>query len=144
MIVVGVDGSEGSRKALAWAVAEAKLRNTQLRVVSAWELPTVYAAPGFVPPVDFDPEAYEKAASRIVDSALEEQQSATQDIEIDRVVTNGHAAHVLVDASADAELLVVGSRGRGGFAGMLLGSVSQHCVQHAHCPVVVIRNDKGS
>jgi nucleotide-binding universal stress UspA family protein len=144
MIVVGVDRSEGANKALAWALAEARLRHSPLRVVSAGEFPTLYAAPGLVPPVDLDPEHYEKAATRMLSAALEEQEDATEGVEIDRAVTNGHAARVLVEASADAELLVVGSRGRGGFTGLLLGSVSQHCVQHAHCPVVVIRNDTGS
>ncbi len=139
MIVIGVDGSEGAQSALAWALAEARLRQTMLRVVCAWEVPVLIygAAPAYVPPVD--PTSDSKlAAERAIDDALRELSGATDGLEVERVVVNGHAAPILVDASGEAELLVVGSRGLGGFTGLVLGSVSQHCVHHARCPVVVI------
>jgi nucleotide-binding universal stress UspA family protein len=139
MVVVGVDGSEGAHSALTWALAEARLRQTVLRMVCAWEVPALIygAVPAFVPPVDptSDPKV---AAERTIEDALRELSGATEGVEVERVVVNGHAAPILVDASGEAELLVVGSRGRDGFTGLLLGSVSQHCVHHAHCPVVVI------
>jgi nucleotide-binding universal stress UspA family protein len=141
MIVVGVDGSKGAQSALSWALAEARLRQTALRVVSAWEVPVLIfgAAPAFAPPLDptGDPDLA-LAAERTIEDALRELAAATEGVEVERVVVNGHAAPILVDASREAELLVVGSRGLGGFTGLLLGSVSQHSVHHAHCPVVVI------
>ena len=143
MIVVGVDGSDGAKRALAWALGEARVRNTPLRVVNAYQSPVaVYAAAGFGMPVaDVDDQALQEASRTSIGAALDEQADAARDLEIERVAVNGQAASVLVDASSGAELLVVGSRGHGGFAGLLLGSVGMQCVHHAHCPVVVIPKD---
>lgn len=132
-IVVGVDGSEGSLRALAWATGEAEHHGAKLRAVMSWSpmMPglgqgySVAAGPGF--------DEKEFAKNRL-DEILGENDS-----DAEPVVVEGRAAKVLIDQSADADLLVVGSRGHGGFAGMLLGSVSQHASAHAECPVVVIR-----
>ncbi|MHB8642228.1 MAG: universal stress protein [Gaiellaceae bacterium] len=136
-IVVGVDGSEGSQRALEFAVREAKQRGAGLRVVMTWEEPTMVFAGGFVPPVPSDAE-YEKGAQQVLDRALEAANGQLDGIHVEKLVRKGHAADVLVDESENADLLVVGSRGLGGFKGMLLGSVSRQCTQHAHCPVTVV------
>lgn len=133
-IVVGVDGSEASAAALAWAVDEARLRGVGLDVVLTWE--PAYAGYLHMPPLDGLEEAAQATVAKIVaDLGL----SGTSDPPTAAIAVEGASAVVLIEQSKDAELLVVGSRGLGGFRGMLLGSVSQHCVTHAHCPVVVIR-----
>ncbi len=129
-IVAGVDGSESSKAALAWAVRQAELTGAVVEALTAWELPAVS---GLNPQLYLDYPA--AAASMLADVIAEVGGPA---VVRPRVVA-GHAAEVLVNASAEAELLVVGSRGYGGFVGSLLGSVSLHCLRHAHCPVAVIR-----
>jgi nucleotide-binding universal stress UspA family protein len=135
-IVVGYDGSPWSDKAVKWAARQAELTGSTLEVLVAWEWPMAYGAP--VPlPEGFDPEAdarnIAEAAGRIV--AAEHPGVHT------RLLTRqGHPAPILVEASKDADLLVVGSRGHGEFVGMLIGSVSEHCVTNATCPVLVIRD----
>lgn len=139
-IVVGVDGSPGSRAALRWAHEEAQLRRVALEVVSAWQFPMMTSLPAFgamPPPEDLSGEA--EAALR--QALVEEGVSSSDDVAVTSVVTEGAAAAALLDAAADADLLVVGSRGHGGFTGLLLGSVSQQCASHAACPVVVVRTD---
>jgi nucleotide-binding universal stress UspA family protein len=137
LIVVGVDGSEPSKAALEWAVEEARLRGASLRVVYAWnEYPMVI--PGG-PVLPYDPEELKRSAHDFVERLVEETLGTPQDVEITTVALLGPAAGVLVDAAVGAEMLVVGSRGHGGFAGLLLGSVSQQCVHHAPCPVVIVR-----
>lgn len=135
-IVVGVDGSEASQAALRWAARQAQLTGERLVVVAAWEYPTSFGwAPAY--PSDWDPEGdARKALAEVVDQVLGAERP-----EVDLEVAEGHPAPILVEASQDADLLVVGSRGHGAFAGMLLGSVSEHCVSHAHCPVVVVRQE---
>jgi nucleotide-binding universal stress UspA family protein len=136
LIVVGVDGSESSIEALRWAVAQARLTNASLEVLSTWELPTSF---GWSPPwpADFNPEKQTKTAlAEIVDHELGTQSG----LEVRQSVVEGNAALALVHAAKHAELLVVGSRGHGAFTGMLLGSVSEYCAAHAHCPVVVVRH----
>lgn len=131
-IVVAVDGSEGSKHALAWATAEAEHHGATLRAVLAW-LPVMPGlGPGYsVQGSGIDEQEY---AMQKLQDILDE---ADSDAEV--VVVQGRAAQVLIDESADADLVVVGSRGHGGFAGMMLGSVSQHTSAHSSCPVVVIR-----
>lgn len=134
-IVVGVDGSESSRHALRWAARQAQLTGGRLDVVVTWELPTSF---GWVPPYpsDFNPAGdAERAADEEVTSALTDY----PDVISHTTVVEGHPAPTLVQASQGAALLVLGSRGHGEFAGMLLGSVTQHCVTNAHCPVLVWR-----
>ena len=134
-IVVGVDGSEGSEDALRWAARQAKLTGATLEVVTGWEYPAFY---GWAPamPEDYD---YEDLASRAQAKAIDEVFGSDRPAALETQVVARHPALALVEASEGADLLVVGSRGYGGFADALLGSVSTYCVHHAHCPVVVIR-----
>jgi nucleotide-binding universal stress UspA family protein len=137
MIVVGIDGSAGSQAALRFAADEASLRQTQLRVVSAWHVPTgVYMPPTYM---DLDLDAFRQNTSDVAARQVVDVLGAERATTVGVVTHDGSAAEVLIAESRQAELLVVGSRGHGGFAGLLLGSVSQHCAAHAHCPVVVVR-----
>lgn len=134
-IVAGVDGSGPSKAALAWAARQALLTGAVVDAVIAWEFP---ASSDMVTVVNFD---YEGIAAKVLADTIAQVASPAT---IRPKLVQGHAAKVLIDISDGAELLVVGSRGHGGFAGLLLGSVSQHCIHHAHCPVVVIRGpDRG-
>ncbi len=133
-IVVGIDGSAGSKEALRWAAQQAKSTGAALEVVIAWHYPVCYGwAPG---PQDFD---FGEAAEQALTGAIDEVLGSDRPAWLRTRVAEGNAAQVLVDASADADLLVVGSRGYGAFADALLGSVSTYCVHHARCPVTVIR-----
>jgi nucleotide-binding universal stress UspA family protein len=134
VIVVGVDGSPCGQEALQWAAQQARMTHASLRAVSSWRWPDVY---GYVPmPSDID---WEKAAGEVLATSVEAIGSDFPDVHVDLRLREGHPAQLLVEEAQDASLLVVGSRGHGAFAGMLLGSVSQHCVSHASCPVVVVR-----
>ena len=138
LIIVGVDGSDESARALDWAADEAKLRDARIRVVSAWHVPTLVYSSGYAPMVA--PSADESTAhavQEIAEGAAGDVES--MGLEAEPVVIHGNAAEALIDASAEADLLVVGSRGHGGFAGLLLGSVSAQCAHHSHCPVVIVR-----
>jgi nucleotide-binding universal stress UspA family protein len=132
-IVVGIDGSPGAQAALTWAVDEAARRDATLEVVHAWHAPFVdgYGYAGSA----IDPVAMELGARAVADEAVEPHRGK---VAIDVHVVCGSPASVLVQQAKDADLLVVGSRGRGGFAGLLLGSVSHQVVHHAPCPVVVV------
>jgi len=136
-IVVGVDGSGESKAALLWAARQAHLTGAHLEVVATWEWP---ASHGWsVPfPSDYDPV---NDVQKMLDQAVAEAQSRYSEVTFRPVIIEGHPAPALVEASLGADLLVVGSRGHGEFAGMLLGSVSEHCVSNAHCPVLVLRPD---
>jgi nucleotide-binding universal stress UspA family protein len=144
-IVVGVDGSEESRAALRWALEEARLRHTHVRAVHAWELPLslIPPQPYLGEPVVTEPlvdvDEFRKRAEQLLDHVVHHVAGDTGDVHVEQDVRDGHPSDVLVKASENADLLVVGSRGRGGFAGLLLGSVSQACAHHASCPVVIIR-----
>ena len=142
MIVVGIDGSKGSEAALRFAGAEAELRDVPLRVVTAWYVPAGVYAGGFVPTMDsIDYRSWQReTAERQLKDVLGADRAARSEL----VVAEGTPAAVLRDESEGAELLVVGSRGHGGFAGLLLGSVSQQCAAHAQCPVVIVRGDSGA
>jgi nucleotide-binding universal stress UspA family protein len=131
-VLVGVDGSPCSDIALRWAQRYAEATGADLELVTAWHYPTSYGVA--MPLSGWDPE---HDANTVIEKAF-----AQLTLSADRVHTHvdrGAAADALVRRSADADLLVVGSRGHGGFTGMLLGSVSTHCVHHARCPVVVVR-----
>ena len=137
VVVVGVDGSDASTDALRQAAREANLRGWPLRVVHSFSLP---AAGSWTGGVALDPEPFRKEAERIVDSALTAVGPDLEGIEVSCVVELGGAVRVLLeDLSAD-DLVVVGSRGLGGFKGLLLGSVSHQIVLHAPCPVLVVRS----
>jgi nucleotide-binding universal stress UspA family protein len=135
-IVVGVDGSQSSLRALSWAARQAELTGATVEVITTWEWPTSFGwAVSYTD--GWDPRS---DAEKVLDQAVKPVRQAHPDIPIRSAVVEGHPAPVLVDASKGAELLVVGSRGHGEFAGMLLGSVSEHCVTNAHCPVLVHRD----
>jgi nucleotide-binding universal stress UspA family protein len=138
-IVVGLDGSQGSQSALEWAVTEARLRATGVRVVYVIDRRYLDSELGVLvsPPVsELEAEAY-----RIVERAIESLHDASG-VEIEKLVAHaqehGVVGTLLDHIGGDAQLLVVGSRGYGGFAGLLLGSVSHQVIQHAPCPVVVV------
>lgn len=135
-IVVGVDGSECSRRALAWAARQAELTGARLVVVTVWEFP-VNLGWSLPWPEDFDPAA---DAASILDECVTDVLGSAPAVELETAVREGHPAPVLTQFSADATLVVVGSRGHGEFTGMLLGSVSEFLTTHAHCPVVVVRD----
>lgn len=136
-IVVGVDGSDHARRALAWAIAEAKDRGAALHIVSAWSVPgALYGSVG-VGGYDEATREFHAAAQRAAEAAAEEARSAGVDAAVS--VPQAQGADALVEASRDADLLVVGSRGHGGFVGLLLGSVSAQCAHYAACPVVIVR-----
>jgi nucleotide-binding universal stress UspA family protein len=138
-IVVGIDGSDQSRAALLWAMEQAAERNIPLDVLHVWHmsvsmLPMGLAAES-VDPEDFAHEA-KTMAEREIDWAYEH--TAARPMIVRPMAIEGHPAKVLVEEAASAELLVVGARGIGHFAGMLLGSISDYCVRHAPVPVVVV------
>jgi nucleotide-binding universal stress UspA family protein len=140
VIVVGVDHSAGAREALRFALAEARLRGASLRAIHAWPPPYTGAGFGFTESAYRADELSElrSAAESALDLTIEEAIPDAGEVEIERRVIEGAPAGVLVDQSRNAELLVVGSRGLGGFRGLLLGSVSQQCAHHAACPVVIV------
>jgi len=136
-IVVGVDGSAGSREALRWAFAEAQLRSATLEAVTVWQYPVTASLPTFGvmdTPSDFATEA----RSSLIEILTSEGITADSPIPVTTLVAEGNPARALLDAAESADLLVVGSRGHGGFTGVLVGSVSQQCVHHATCPIVVV------
>jgi nucleotide-binding universal stress UspA family protein len=138
-IVAGVDGSPSSLAALQWAVRQAGLTGGSVQAVIAWQFPAAASGYAWAPAAVLESIDYEEIAQKVVTDAIASVDPAGRDVPISIRVREGNAARVLIDAAADADLLVVGSRGHGGFAGALLGSVSQHCVHHAPCPVAVIR-----
>lgn len=137
-IVVGIDGSEHAQRALEWAAHEARLRSASLEVVYAWQVPT-YVGYGVLPAPEFDLSELRNAALARVDEAVAGLNGEATGVTIERRVIEGVAPEVLVAEARDADLLVIGSRGRGGFTGLLLGSVGQQCAQHSSCPTVIVR-----
>ncbi|MFF9663173.1 universal stress protein [Streptomyces althioticus] len=140
-IVVGVDGSPSSLEALRWAARQAALTGGSVLALTSWDYPQYHGALGWLPPSSGDEEALEARAREDLTRCVEETLGAHPSVGVLEEVRYGTPASVLLRAARDASLLVVGSRGLGGFAGLLLGSVAQHCVQHAACPVVVVRED---
>ena len=148
-IVVGVDGSDASHDALRWAAEEAQLRSTALVALHAWSFVPAQPIgdPGMlaVPAGDLAGQlnAENDAAQIGLDQAVEDALGGGSDVELERRLVEGDAGEALVAASKDAELVVVGSHGRSGFKAALLGSVSRHVVDHAACPVVVVKSPPG-
>jgi nucleotide-binding universal stress UspA family protein len=134
-VVVGVDGSPASRAALRWAAVEARRRDAPLRVVHAWEpLPPIY-----MKRLRLKEAAVEDAARAELAECVRSGLRGYKDSNVETGLVRGSAACGLVDAGSDAQLLVVGARGRGGFEDLLIGSTSSQCVIHAPCPVAVVR-----
>jgi nucleotide-binding universal stress UspA family protein len=132
LVVVGVDGSASSELALRWAAEQVRLTGQQLQAVTSWDLPIPYDVPVAG---EFD---WEADAAGTLAKAVENVLGETDAREVVQHVARGRPTRALLDAARDADLLVVGSRGHGGFTGLLLGSVSQHVIAHAGCPVVVV------
>ena len=147
-IVVGVDGSDASNEALRWAAEEARLRSAALVAVHAWSFvppqpigdPGMLAVPAGDLPGQLDAES--EAAQTALDSAVEDVLGADPAVDLERKLVEGDAGEVLAAESKAADLLVVGSHGRSGFKAALLGSVSRHVVDHAACPVVVVKSSQ--
>ena len=137
-VVVGVDGSECSLRALRWAARDAELTGAVLEVITAWTFPEHAAPLGVVVRLPW-PEDLMAQAREALDALIERELPGCDRTRVQAQVIRGSAAAVLLEAARDADLLVVGNRGRGAFAELLLGSVSEHCVRHAPCPVVVVR-----
>jgi nucleotide-binding universal stress UspA family protein len=139
-IVVGVDGSDSSLRALSWAARQAELTGFLLQAVTVWSYPDQPTPFGIVPDLRQPGRAVSEARRRLEEvTAAERSHHHLGELRTD--VVDGAPAAVLVEAARGAELLVVGSRGRGALMGMLLGSVSEHCVRYAPCPVVVVRSE---
>jgi len=136
-VIVGIDGSESSKQALRWAADYARLSSAPVEALMAWEIPSGYGYLLNIGDVDLEKQA-RGALEEAVCEVLGDLSWVTLRVE------QGHPSVALVEASRDAGLLVVGSHGHGSFAGLLLGSVSQFCVQHAHCPVVVVRGQRSA
>ncbi len=140
LVVVGVDGSPSSRAALAWAVEQARLTGATVEAVIAWEVRANYGGYPVPVPAPAPPNVdWGGLATKVLDHAIAEAPNLDKAVTIRPKVTPGNAGQALLDASKDADLLVVGHRGHGGLVEALLGSVSQYCVHHATCPVVVVR-----
>ena len=137
-VVVGIDGSEGSEAALGYAFAEASSRRCGLTVVHAWWLEFVESAL-VTAPMTSDWSDIAQSQQLMVSESMAGWGEKFPDVEVRQHVVRSYPVEALSQESAGAELLVVGSRGRGGFAGLVLGSVSQGVLHHAHCPVAVIR-----
>lgn len=136
-IVVGVDGSTHGEAALEFAAEEAALRGARLRVVCAWEFPMVVAPMGVYPAESF--EGLRDDVEAVMRASVARVAEIQPLVECDGVTIEGQPAALLLREAQDADMIVVGSRGRGSVASLLLGSVSQEVVRHASCPVVVVR-----
>ena len=146
-IVVGVDGSDASRDALRWAIDEARLRGATVDAVYAWQVPML--------PPDIGPSLapgasalemtslvprLEESARLVVEQVVRDVVGEADGVDVRPLAIEGPPANALLEAARDADLLVVGSRGHGGFTGLLVGSVSLQAAQHAPCPVVICRH----
>jgi nucleotide-binding universal stress UspA family protein len=136
VIVVGVDGSEGAAIALDFAMTEAALRGSKLRLVSAWEIPASVLA-SVVAGKEFY-EEFRENAIKVAREAAALVSEREPSVEHEEVVVEGQAGRVLLENASDAELMVVGRRGHGSFREMLLGSISRQVVVHAKCPLVIV------
>jgi nucleotide-binding universal stress UspA family protein len=140
-IVVGVDGSDSSREALRWAYDEAAHHSASITAISCWHPPALPMTPpyGSVPPEGYVSQPKQNALD-LLERFVADLDVREPAVDVRTAVEEGNPAEVLIERSRETDLMVVGSRGHGGFRGMLLGSVSQHLVAHADCPVVVVRN----
>jgi nucleotide-binding universal stress UspA family protein len=132
LVVVGVDGSTGSRDAVRWAAEYAKLAGAELRTVSSWRWPNYITR---IPPgVDLEADT-----RRTLEEVVAEIRAEFPEVPVGEHVVEGPGGPALLSQAADASLLVVGARGRAAYPGMLLGSVAEYCVRNGPCPVVVVR-----
>jgi nucleotide-binding universal stress UspA family protein len=140
VIAVGVDGSDQSLPALEWAAQEAAAHGHTLRVVTAWSIPVTALSPGGLPaPFPADELAGDARAAQ---DALVAKASIPAGLEVEHCLVEGGPGAVMLEQSESVDLLVIGTRGHGGFKGLLLGSVGQQVTGHASCPVVVVPSPK--
>jgi nucleotide-binding universal stress UspA family protein len=138
-IVIGVDGSQGSKTALRWAMIQAGRTGATVEAITVWQDPARYGTAYGWTSQAFEGDTYINTMAKVLDDTVDEVSA-----QLDRPVTvvtrilEGHPAEALLRAASGARLLVLGSRGHGAFAGMVLGSITQHCIQHPPCPVVVV------
>jgi nucleotide-binding universal stress UspA family protein len=142
-IVVGVDGSPSSRAALRWAVRQAVLTGGMVDAVLAWRVPTILRTSAWAPIYVDEASGFEQDARKTLDAVISGEVARADRRQVTARVVNGHPAQVLQEATADADLLVLGSRGHGSFADTLFGSVGQYCMHHADCPVLIMRGEPG-
>ncbi len=135
-IVVGTDGSETARRALRWAIEEARVRGASLEVVHSWHAPDVGGYP--YGSASFDMAPFEAAARQTLDAAVAEEDASGLAEPPQRLLVMGSAAQAILKSAEGADLVVMGSRGLGGFKELLLGSVSHQVAQHADCPTVIV------
>lgn len=140
-VVVGIDGSAGSRAALKWAAGYASATGATIRAVNAWHYPQAGLVPAGPEPRAITAEVRADRQATL-DEVVADVFGSSDPDGVTTVIAYGHPAPVLVEQSAAADLLVVGQRGHGAFTGMVLGSVSIHCVTSARCPVVVVRGER--
>jgi nucleotide-binding universal stress UspA family protein len=138
-IVVGVDGSDSAESALRWAVRQAELTGDTIEAVIAWQYPIAGGGFGLPAIAMIDGTDFAATAEKTLEEAIGAATEPGSPVTIERKVVEGYPPTILVDESANADLLVVGCRGHGTFTEALLGSVSQHCSHHARCPVVIVR-----
>lgn len=146
VIVVGVDSSDGAKAALRFALEEAKLRDAGLRAVHAWQFASIGAPAieaGTQPLFGIEHAEAQRSVEASLEAALQEAIPDPGPVDVELRVVEGTAAGALVEESRGADLLVVGSRGLGGFRGLLLGSVGQQVAHHAACPVVIVPHRRG-
>jgi nucleotide-binding universal stress UspA family protein len=140
-ITIGVDGSDGAREALRFGLAEARIHGAKVRVVHAWSIPAISGdVMGGFPGDGRLLDELADAASRLLDAELAAVRELSSSLDIERVILQGPAAESLVLGAEDADLLVVGSHGRGPLGSLFLGSVSETCIHHAPCPVAVVHS----
>lgn len=132
--MVGVDGSEPSKQALRWAIDQARGTGATVEAITTWTYPSGYGISAIA-----DPGELTDLMRKVLADAITEVAGEQPPVPVDARVLEGHPAQVLLQAAEGAQLLVLGSRGHGTFVSALLGSVSQYCVHHAPCPVVIIR-----
>jgi nucleotide-binding universal stress UspA family protein len=137
-IVVGVDGSHSSKEALRWAVRQAELTESSVEAVIAWHYPEPAGGYGYRPFSAIGLADFAETAGKTLADAIADAVDPATSVPVAQRVVEGNQASVLLKASAGADVLVVGSRGLGGFASALLGSVSQHCAHHATCPILIV------
>jgi nucleotide-binding universal stress UspA family protein len=143
-IVVGVDGSASSKTALRWAVEQAGRTGARVQVIIAWHYPAMVGGYAWAPVSVMEAANFAEVAEKTAAETIAEVVDPASTVSIETCVREGNAAGLLIEAAEGAELLVVGSRGHGGFTSALLGSVSLHCAQHSPCPIVIVRGHAAS
>jgi nucleotide-binding universal stress UspA family protein len=140
-IVVGVDGSAPSVAALRWAVRQAELTSGTIDAVTAWQYPVSAGGLGWAPTSGLDNTDYAELSAKTLSAAVAEV-GPPPSVQVRELVVEGNPAQAILDTARGADLLVVGNRGHGEFTDALIGSVSNRCVHHASCPVVVVHGTK--